>query len=121
MVSTTLFAMALTLVAYELAEILFRFSRQHSLLNPLLTSVAAIILVLKAVGVSYDTYFAGAQFIHFLLGPATVALAVPLYEQRQRVKRALLPLTVATISGSMTSMSSPGSSSKPDTWIVRCW
>jgi predicted murein hydrolase (TIGR00659 family) len=108
MFSTTLFAMALTLVVYELAEMLFRFSRQNSLLNPLLTAVAVIILVLKATGVSYDTYFAGSQFIHFMLGPATVALAVPLYEQRERVKRSLLPLSVATVSGSITSIAIAG-------------
>ncbi len=43
-------------------------------------------------GTSYTTYFGGAQFVHFLLGPATVALAVPLYENRRQVVTAILPM-----------------------------
>ncbi len=54
----------------------------------------------------YRTYFEGAQFVHFLLGPATVALAVPLYENFKEVRRSALPLTVALVAGSVTAAAS---------------
>src|SRR5258708_22670000 len=55
-------------------------------------------------GTSYTTYFGGAQFVHFLLGPATVALAVPLYENRKQVIAAILPMLAALVVGSITAI-----------------
>src|SRR5215470_12116106 len=51
---------------------------------------------------SYQTYFEGAQFVHFLLGPATVALAIPLYRQFQVVRRSALALIASILAGSLT-------------------
>ena len=63
--------------------------------------------MLLVTGTPYDTYFEGAQFVHFLLGPATVALALPLYNQIGKVRSRLLPLSVALIAGSATGILAP--------------
>jgi putative effector of murein hydrolase len=52
--------------------------------------------LLHATGTPYETHFEGAQFVHFLLGPATVALAVPLYQNRAEVRQALVPKSATT-------------------------
>jgi putative effector of murein hydrolase len=73
-------------------------------MNPVLHSIWVIGLFLYLTGTSYTTYFGGAQFVHFLLGPATVALAVPLYENRRRVAAAILPMLAALLVGSATAI-----------------
>jgi len=60
------------------------------------------VALLALTGTSYQTYFDGAQFVHFLLGPATVALAIPLYAQFDRLRRMALPLLGALLVGSLT-------------------
>jgi putative effector of murein hydrolase len=78
----------------------------NPLLNPVLLSVSAIVCLLSVFHIRYESYFAGAQFIHFLLGPATVALGIPLYEKLFLVRANLLPMVVALFAGSLTSSSS---------------
>lgn len=95
-----------TLLAYQLAYFLFRRSGGHPLANPVAVAVLIIVLTLTLTGTPYQTYFDGAQFVHFLLGPATVALAVPLHAQRERLKRMLLPLALALLAGSATAAAS---------------
>jgi predicted murein hydrolase (TIGR00659 family) len=77
---------------------------RHPLLNPVVHSLWLIGLFLYVTGTPYQVYFGGAQFVHFLLGPATVAMAVPLYENRRRVARALLPMLAALVAGSITAI-----------------
>jgi len=101
---TETFALAVTLLSYELAEWLFRRSGRRAVFNPLLWAVVMVVPCLKLARVEYDVYFSGARFIHYLLGPATVAMAVPLYEQRRRVRAALWPLAGATLAGAATSI-----------------
>jgi predicted murein hydrolase (TIGR00659 family) len=67
-------------------------------------SVAILIALLLATGTPYETYFDGAQFVHFLLGPATVALAVPLFQNRAYIRRALVPMFAALVAGSATAI-----------------
>jgi predicted murein hydrolase (TIGR00659 family) len=74
------------------------------LANPVMIAIAIITVVLAVSGMSYQRYFAGAQFVHFLLGPATVALAVPLARQVPRLRRSLVPLTCALLAGSITAI-----------------
>jgi len=74
----------------------------NPLLNPVLLSIIAIVAILVSTGTSYQTYFEGAQFVHFLLGPATVALAIPLYRQFEKVRRSALALVVSIVAGSVT-------------------
>ena len=93
-----------TLWAYLAARWLYERSGRNPLFNSVLVAIVLTILLLKATGTDYGTYFAGAQYIHFLLGPATVALAVPLYGNLKIVRRSLLPLVVALIAGSTTAI-----------------
>ncbi len=100
--ATPLLGLSITLLAYQLAYGLFRRSGMNPLLNPVLVAVAGLVTLLLATGTSYQTYFDGAQFVHFLLGPATVALAVPLYTQFRRVRALLLPVLTGLLAGSLT-------------------
>lgn len=95
-------AIGITVVAYGFALMVYRFGRQSPLLNPVLIAILATIGLLSLRNTSYETYFQGAQFIHFLLGTATVALAVPLYHQLQALKSALIPITVSILVGSVS-------------------
>jgi predicted murein hydrolase (TIGR00659 family) len=91
-----------TLLAYIAAYGLYRRSGFNPLLNPVALAVILLVALLWTTGTDYRTYFDGAQFVHFLLGPATVALAVPLYTHFAKVKRAALPMLAALIVGSLT-------------------
>ncbi len=93
-----------TLAAYLLADRVSAACGRHPLANPVLLAVALMSAVLMATGTKFQTYFEGAQFVHFLLGPATVALAVPLWRNRREVGRALLPLAAALLAGAVTAV-----------------
>lgn len=101
-----LLALTLTLLAYVLTNRLYVALGRHPLLNPVLLSIIVISGILLATGTSYDEYFEGAKFVHFLLGPATVALAVPLYRQFQAMKKSALAITVSLLAGSLTAIAS---------------
>jgi predicted murein hydrolase (TIGR00659 family) len=96
--------LTLTVVAYVLAEALSRRARRSAAANPVLIAVALLLVVLLATGTPYDAYFEGAQFVHFLLGPATVALAVPLHRELRRARARAVPLTIALVAGSVTAV-----------------
>jgi predicted murein hydrolase (TIGR00659 family) len=98
--------LTVTLLVYALADAVSLKTHRHPLANPVLHSMWIIGGFLLATGTSYTTYFGGAQFVHFLLGPATVALAVPLYENRKVVLSAILPMLVALAAGSVTAVAS---------------
>lgn len=99
--ATPLLGLALTLVVYHGAFVLYRRSGFNPLANPVAMAVLALATLLWATGTPYATYFEGAQFVHFLLGPATVALAVPLFEQMGRLRRLALPLLGALVVGTL--------------------
>lgn len=100
--ASPLLGLTLTLLAYQGAVWINRRCGGHPLANPVLLAVVGLVALLAATGTPYQTYFDGAQFVHFLLGPATVALAIPLYAQFERLKRMALPLLVALLAGSLT-------------------
>ncbi len=102
--TTPLLHLTLTLVAFQVADLLWQKSGRNPLLNPVMISVVLLVGLLLITGTSYETYFEGAQFVHFLLGPATVALAIPLYRQFDRVRRSALALLVSLLAGSLTAM-----------------
>lgn len=104
--ASPLLHLTLTLVVYQLGMLLYRRGRLNPLLNPVLLSIIAIVAILAATGTSYQTYFDGAQFVHFLLGPATVALAIPLYRQFEKVRRSALAVVVSIVAGSVTAAAS---------------
>jgi predicted murein hydrolase (TIGR00659 family) len=97
--TSPLVGLTITLVAYSLAYRLYLLASSSPLLHPVLTSVGMLILFLLATDTSYGDYFEGGQFVHFLLGPATVALAVPLYQQLDKLKRLWLPVSLALLGG----------------------
>ena len=101
--ASPLLHLTLTLAAFVLASALYRKMNMNPLLNPVLLSVIAIVLILRGTGTSYSAYFEGAQFVHFLLGPATVALAIPLYRQLNRVRKSATAILVSLLCGSITS------------------
>ncbi|WP_321852671.1 LrgB family protein [Burkholderia diffusa] len=98
--ASPLAGLTLTLIAYLCAQWTYRKARFSPFANPVLVSIALIVMVLASTGTSYRTYFDGAQFVHFLLGPATVALALPLYRQWANLRKAVLPLLGALAAGS---------------------
>ena len=100
--TSPLLGLTLTLLAYQGAVWLNRRCGGHPLANPVLIAVIVLVALLWATGTPYATYFDGAQFVHFLLGPATVALAIPLYAQFDRLKRMAVPLLIALLAGSLT-------------------
>jgi len=104
--SGPLLHLTMTLLAYLLADWVFRRSGQRALFNPVLLSILLLVAVLSVTGTDYQTYFEGAQFVHFLLGPATVALAVPLYRNLPLIRRLWLPILIAIVTGALVSASS---------------
>lgn len=104
--ATPLLFLTLTLLVYQAAYWIYRRAGFHPLLNPVAVSIALLVALLRLTGTRYETYFGGAQFVHFLLGPATVALAVPLYAQLDKLRRALWPICGALLAGSVTALAS---------------
>lgn len=102
--ASPLLGLTMTLCAYLAAHRITAFFKGAPLANPVAISIALVAFVLWLSGMSYQRYFAGAQFVHFLLGPATVALALPLVRQLPRLRKAFLPLACALVLGSVTAI-----------------
>ncbi len=104
--------LAVTVTVFWLAKQLYAATRNFPLFNPVLVSITGIVALLLFTHTDYGRYFEGAQFIHFLLGPATVALAVPLIDQVGTLKRSAVPFSVALLVGALTGILST---------VVLCW
>ena len=104
--ATPLTWLTATILAYLLAEGAARRLGHAPWANPVLFSVGLIAPLLWLTQTDYATYFEGAQFIHFLLGPATVALAVPLWTNRAMIRRSVLPILSALVAGSVVASAS---------------
>ncbi len=100
--STPLFGLTATLVVYTIASALYERLERAPWANPVLWSVVCLGVLLSATHTPYPVYFAGAQFIHVLLGPAVVALAWPLWQRRAELRRRGVALTVAALVGGAT-------------------
>lgn len=97
------FGVAVSIAAYEAGSLLKK--KYHSaLFNPLLLSVAATIVLLILFRIDYDTYYEGAKYLSYLLTPATVCLAVPMYEQLELLKKNLKAVMVGILSGVLMSL-----------------
>ncbi len=96
--------LTLTLVAYVIGDLAAELAGRRPLANPVLIAVVLLGLMLWASGTPYAVYFEGAQFVHFLLGPATVALAVPMHAQGARLKTAALPVLAGVVTGSLVAV-----------------
>jgi predicted murein hydrolase (TIGR00659 family) len=102
--TTPLMWLTLTMLVFQGAELAFRRSGGSPLCNPVLLSVSCLSALLLVSGTEYKTYFGGAQFLQFLLGPATVSLAVPLYRQFETIRKSLTAILVALFTGSLTAI-----------------
>lgn len=98
------FHLALTLAAWTLADGLARRFGRPAWLNPVVVSAVIIVVALLALRESYERYFAASQLIHALLGPATIALALPLYAHRRRIADNWVPVVVALVTGVITAI-----------------
>jgi putative effector of murein hydrolase len=95
--------LTLTVAAFAVGQAVQRLCRKSPIANPVLIAIVLIVAVLRITGTPYSEYFAGAQFINFLLGPATVALAVPLALNAEHIRRSWRGLGLALLAGSITS------------------
>jgi predicted murein hydrolase (TIGR00659 family) len=102
--SEPLLWLSATLVAYWIGDTLFQKAGRTPFANPVMIAVIVLAGVLWATATPYSAYFKGAQFVHFMLGPATVCLAVPLQANLRAIRRAFLPILVALIAGSFTAV-----------------
>ncbi len=101
--SSVFFGVMVSVLTYELGNLLKR--KFHlAIFNPLLVSVAAVIGILLVFQVDYDSYYNGAQYLSYLLTPATVCLAVPLYEQITLLKKHLKAILGGILAGVLTSL-----------------
>lgn len=100
--SEPLFGLSATITVYVIAHSLYVRSGQAPWANPVLWSVIVLGAGLLITQVPYPTYFAGAQFIHFLLGPAVVALGFPLWERRAELRRGWGRYLIAALAGGAT-------------------
>ncbi len=96
--------LTLTLLAFQLGNFIYLKGNKNPLLNPVMIAVIIIVTILVTTKTTYQTYFEGAQFVHFLLGPATVALAIPLYRQFEKVRQSAIAILVSVLTGSLTAI-----------------
>lgn len=96
------FGVFISIVTYEIGALIKR-KWNVAIFNPLLISIALIIIFLILFDVDYDTYDFDAQYLSYFLTPATVALAVPLYEQIEPLKNNWKAIIAGILSGALTS------------------
>ena len=104
--STPLLGLTATLVGWQVAVALSRALGDRPLANPVLIAILLLSLLLLATHTPYSAYFQGAQYVHFLLGPATVALAVPMHAAWNQIRRSAPAIIPAILAGSLTSAAS---------------
>lgn len=103
MMQSLFFGVMISIAMYELG-IWCKRKTQIALLNPLLFSIAAVIIILLVCHIDYETYNNGAKYLSYLLTPATVCLAVPLYEQFELLKKNIRAIMAGIVSGALTSV-----------------
>lgn len=99
-----LLALILTLAAYQIGVVVYERADRNPLANPVAIAVALVAVAITAIDMPYATYFEGAQFVHFLLGTATVALAVPIHHGLKELRGRIIPLLAAVLAGGATSI-----------------
>ena len=104
--ATPLFGLTATLATYVVMHALYLRLDQAPWANPVLWTVLMLAVLLTLSGTPYPTYFAGAQFIHFLLGPAVVALAWPLWQRRDELRHRALAVLLAALAGGTAAVGS---------------
>ncbi len=100
--STPLPGVLVTLLAYAICLRVQRRARGHAFAHPVAWSIVILVVLLEVTKLPYATYFASARLLHFLLGPATVALAVPLARELPRLRRLLWPIAAGLLAGNLS-------------------
>ncbi|MGN0315271.1 MAG: LrgB family protein [Fusicatenibacter sp.] len=101
--NSVFFGVMVSLLAYEAG--LFLKKKFHlPIFNPLMIAIAVIIVLLAVLGIDYESYNDGAKYLSYLLTPATVCLAIPLYEQIELLKTNLKAILAGILSGVITSL-----------------
>lgn len=98
------FGVMITLIGYQVGLLLKKKFRS-AIFNPLLIAIIFVIIAIKILGVDYDSYYVGAKYISYLLTPATVCLAIPLYQQLDLLKNNWKAIIIGVVSGVLTSLS----------------
>lgn len=96
-----LFGLLLTLLAFRAGQILYQKTRHNPFAQPVVVGMTLVIVVLVVIELPYEVYFDSAYLLHLLLGPVTVALAIPLYQNLKRIRALLLPIISTLILGSL--------------------
>jgi predicted murein hydrolase (TIGR00659 family) len=104
--TTPLLGLMATLIAWEVAVQVNRVCRGHVLANPMFISIVLLSVLLLATRTPYRAYFEGGQYVQFLLGPATVALAVPMHANLRRIRRSARAIVPALLAGSVVAAAS---------------
>lgn len=99
-----LLALVLTLGAYSLGLSIYERTQRHPLANPVLIALVLVSAALQVLDMPYTQYFQGAQFVHFLLGTATVSLAIPIYKGWASLQGRMGVLLLALFAGGVTSI-----------------
>ena len=99
-----LFALFITLAAYQIGLWVYKSTKQNPLANPVAIAIILVATVIQSIDMPYSSYFEGAQFIHFLLGSATVSLAIPIYRGLSSLKGRSIPLIFSLIAGGLVSI-----------------
>jgi len=99
-----LFALFITLAAYQIGLWIYHHFKNNPLANPVAIAILLVCCVIQAIDMPYSSYFEGAQFIHFLLGSATVSLAIPIYRGLHSLKGRSLPLVASLLTGGLVSI-----------------
>lgn len=102
LIATPVFAITLTLAAYISAAELYRRLGQIPLLHPILIASIVLAVILRFYGIRYETYHDATHWLNFLLGPATVALAVPLYQNLRHIVIFIIPIVLLVLLGSIS-------------------
>lgn len=100
--NSVFFGVFISIITYEIG-VLIKKKLKLAIFNPLLISIALIIVFLLVFHIDYNVYESGAQYLSYFLTPATVALAVPLYEQIELLKKNWKAIVAGILSGALTS------------------
>ena len=106
LVHSPLFIITLTLLAYVAGTALYKLSNKYILLHPIITSATVIALTIYSLSIEYRTYLQHTDILYFLMGPATVALAIPLHQQFHHIKSFLFPILIGITFGVISATAS---------------
>ena len=99
-----LLALFLTLGAYQVGVMIYQRANRNPVANPVLIAVVIVAIVINLIDMPHAKYFEGAQFVHFLLGTATVSLAIPIYKGFEALRSRIVVLVIALLAGGTVSM-----------------